>query len=138
MARIAFLVLAFAALASVARSQVCPISPTATPLDFSRVSVACGELRRCRSCSDGRLGPSWNAQPPAALVPLPILTPDAGTPSSQDYCSSCLCALVTAYLPAFQAAQITLDPENPQAFPIDAAASVITSCTQAYYTRQAD
>lgn len=50
-----------------------------------------------------------------------------------DFCGSCICSLVDAYMPAFKAANLsTSDPGL-----VNSAASIITDCTTAYYSRWA-
>lgn len=49
------------------------------------------------------------------------------------FCADCICSLVEVYLPAFRAANITVEPNNPQSFPIDEATQVIAACTQQYF-----
>ncbi|KIZ03915.1 hypothetical protein MNEG_4043 [Monoraphidium neglectum] len=48
------------------------------------------------------------------------------------FCSNCSCALVSAFLPAFKAANLTIDPANPAAYPVAKAAAATAACSVAY------
>jgi len=47
-------------------------------------------------------------------------------------CSTCVCALLTAFSPALRAAGISYDATTPKSFPLDKASAVLRACTEQY------
>lgn len=70
------------------------------------------------------------ASAPNTLPYLLLYTP--AVPGSAGFCSACVCSLVQVYMPAFQAAGLTIDPAA-QSFPIDQATSIIEVIFHALY-----